>query len=336
MAHRDWELANAVIQGRMTLEEALRKMSTNTKRSRDFLALMFRRARTGQMNKGFGEGSKGGNVIGHTASGKPIYDRSNHAGHKDFTAADHGDAFDLQDRRATSTRLPGNEQERAGRAASYHEGRQSSMEDESKYGPVKGIGGAVRSLNKGFGEGSKGGQVVGHTRSGKPIYDRHDHQAHTVFDADEHDDAADAHSARLDKRGSTLSKEDRTQAAKARDKHWGSADDLRDTAHSHATQGYGGLSRSTDKGGRMHKGYKNLQENALDQLAGRQSQIRPSDESFLRSYGLDQPTLRKAQTEGVCKGCGASYSLEKGTEGALCKNCEVSKSLTSWHEGDLG
>ena len=39
-----------------------------------------------------GEGSKGGKVIGHTISGKPIYENANHASHKDFTAVDHGNA----------------------------------------------------------------------------------------------------------------------------------------------------------------------------------------------------------------------------------------------------
>lgn len=39
-----------------------------------------------------GEGSKGGKVIGHTKSGKPIYDTYSHPEHKHFTAQDHMDA----------------------------------------------------------------------------------------------------------------------------------------------------------------------------------------------------------------------------------------------------
>jgi len=38
-----------------------------------------------------GEGSKGGKIIGHTKSGKPIYEHSIHTS-KDFTAEDHSDA----------------------------------------------------------------------------------------------------------------------------------------------------------------------------------------------------------------------------------------------------
>lgn len=39
-----------------------------------------------------GEGSRGGKVIGHTSSGKPIYDSANHPAHKNFTKQDHFDA----------------------------------------------------------------------------------------------------------------------------------------------------------------------------------------------------------------------------------------------------
>jgi hypothetical protein len=44
-----------------------------------------------------GEGSKGGKIIGHTKSGKPIYDRFNHPAHKDFTKEDHRDAGKVHD-----------------------------------------------------------------------------------------------------------------------------------------------------------------------------------------------------------------------------------------------
>jgi hypothetical protein len=47
-----------------------------------------------------GEGSKGGKVIGHTKSGKPIYDKAGHAEHKNFTIEDHNDAKKLHDNTA--------------------------------------------------------------------------------------------------------------------------------------------------------------------------------------------------------------------------------------------
>lgn len=42
-----------------------------------------------------GEGSRGGKVIGHTKSGKPVYEHRNpnyHSGFEDFTKQDHQDA----------------------------------------------------------------------------------------------------------------------------------------------------------------------------------------------------------------------------------------------------
>lgn len=44
---------------------------------------------------GKGEGSKGGKIIGHTKSGKPIYDSASHEGHKDFTSQEHKEASKL-------------------------------------------------------------------------------------------------------------------------------------------------------------------------------------------------------------------------------------------------
>jgi hypothetical protein len=42
-----------------------------------------------------GEGDRGGKIIGHTKSGKPIYDKHYHESHKDFSAADHREARDM-------------------------------------------------------------------------------------------------------------------------------------------------------------------------------------------------------------------------------------------------
>lgn len=44
------------------------------------------------------EGSRGGKVIGHTKSGKAIYDKSNHSGHDNFTLSDHQDAYSAHDK----------------------------------------------------------------------------------------------------------------------------------------------------------------------------------------------------------------------------------------------
>lgn len=42
---------------------------------------------------GTGEGSRGGNVIGHTRSGQPIYASSQHEGHQEFGSGEHRDAM---------------------------------------------------------------------------------------------------------------------------------------------------------------------------------------------------------------------------------------------------
>lgn len=47
------------------------------------------------------------------------------------------------------------------------------------------------------GEGSRGGKVIGHTKSGKPIYDSSSHSAHSNFTSDDHKEAAKIHFDKL-------------------------------------------------------------------------------------------------------------------------------------------
>ncbi len=49
-----------------------------------------------------GEGSKGGHIIGHTGSGKPIYRNAKHPDHKGFTAKDHDTASVMHGMKASS------------------------------------------------------------------------------------------------------------------------------------------------------------------------------------------------------------------------------------------
>ena len=44
-----------------------------------------------------GEGSRGGKIIGHTKSGKPVYGTFNHPSHKDFSHDDHLNAHTIHD-----------------------------------------------------------------------------------------------------------------------------------------------------------------------------------------------------------------------------------------------
>jgi len=51
-----------------------------------------------QIEKGFqGEGSKGGHIIGHTSSGKPIYEEKGAREYQGFTKKDHKDAYNLHE-----------------------------------------------------------------------------------------------------------------------------------------------------------------------------------------------------------------------------------------------
>ena len=42
-----------------------------------------------KVDAGAGPGSRGGKIIGHTKSGKPVYMNHNHPSHKEFTATEH-------------------------------------------------------------------------------------------------------------------------------------------------------------------------------------------------------------------------------------------------------
>ena len=73
---------------------------------------------------------------------------------------------------------------------------------------------ALDDLIKGAGEGSRGGKIVGHTRSGKPIYDSFSHPSHKEFSANDHHDAAGVH----------YGKADRARKQENKDAHSGMAD----------------------------------------------------------------------------------------------------------------
>ncbi len=51
-----------------------------------------------------GEGSRGGKVIGHTGSGKPIYEDHKHPSHENFNKQDHGEAAILQNKLAVAAK----------------------------------------------------------------------------------------------------------------------------------------------------------------------------------------------------------------------------------------
>lgn len=63
------------------------------------------------------------------------------------------------------------------------------------------------------GEGTRGGKIIGHTSSGKPIYGSHGHPSHGGFTKDDHFQAAKKHEELVDKHNKD---EDRHAAADRR------------------------------------------------------------------------------------------------------------------------
>ena len=67
-----------------------------------------------------------------------------------------------------------------------------AAKEEKKGNPPEKPTGDMPDFGK-SGAGSRGGKVIGKTRSGKPIYDSHDHKGHTGFSKQDHKDAGSAH-----------------------------------------------------------------------------------------------------------------------------------------------
>lgn len=67
------------------------------RQNRQNMVNTFSKSEGGELQKS-GEGSKGGKVIGHTKSGKPIYEITKHPGHNDFNEQDHYDASRVHDK----------------------------------------------------------------------------------------------------------------------------------------------------------------------------------------------------------------------------------------------
>ena len=195
-----------------------------------------------------GEGSKGGKVIGHTKSGKPVYAEHGpqHPDYKGFTAEDHHDAYKAHARagkeldpkhpmwakhdRASQEHLDthtdmkltgeaaraykkhekegkGSVTEAARHAYQHYNKLSSRLTEDQKKVVTDGLrekvskateayallGLELLELSKAGGEGSRGGRVIGHTKSGKPIYQDKQPKDYKNFSAQDHLDAYHAH-----------------------------------------------------------------------------------------------------------------------------------------------
>jgi hypothetical protein len=175
-----------------------------------------------------GAGSRGGKVIGHTRSGKPIYESGKHADYGKFHEYDHEEAANHHSMAAEYARVKKNSHETLRSIAeeeknrdgvkehaskvkeysekeSHHSAHAQYHAEESRPKAVKDrttdIGkrvGKIRGDYSGYdlqkgGEGSKGGKIIGHTKSGKPIYANANHSSHSKFTSTDHAEAATLH-----------------------------------------------------------------------------------------------------------------------------------------------
>jgi len=127
--------------------------------------------------KSSGEGSRGGKIVGHDKSGKPIYEGAKIA----------------QPKPKKESGLK-NWLHSVSEAVSEALGPEESVEEKYPslvWNPRKSLDQALDDLIKAAtGEGSRGGKIIGHTRSGKPIYQDANHADHSSFTKQDHKNAA--------------------------------------------------------------------------------------------------------------------------------------------------
>lgn len=132
-------------------------------------------------------GPKGGSIIGKTESGKPIYDQHNHPAHQSFTPKDHQDASQLHQYIALSNR-------RKPTVEAHHWAQHEKHQQMASVPPTPHVAKIVKKIEQRIStQGPRGGEIIGKTHSGKPIYDTYSHPAHKDFTPEDHNDAGNLH-----------------------------------------------------------------------------------------------------------------------------------------------
>lgn len=146
------------------------------------------------MAKSGGEGSRGGRVVGHLKNGKPVYEKrtASHLSYDSFTPKEHKEAAGVHEKEAKlHAAIYANNMKHNGtvedavhakRAAETHNRfaqAHHAMADKIVARRAK-AGAQIDALmerqtyagirKSSSGEGSRGGKVIGHTKSSKPIY----------------------------------------------------------------------------------------------------------------------------------------------------------------------
>lgn len=153
-----------------------------------------------------GEGSRGGVVVGHTKSGSPIYivkhrDQNmaiSREGPRKFTGS-MGSVRHFDSAERAQKHIDKYGYGDIAHVANLHE-HTKVVDHQSGFREV-----TWKSLQ---GEGSRGGRVIGHTRTGKPIYEHGSHEMHLT--PEEHHDAARAHESQVNwhRAGAQLAREE--------------------------------------------------------------------------------------------------------------------------------
>lgn len=191
--------------------------------------------------------------IGTTQSGKTIHNDPHHEAHAKFTSADHMDSY-----RAHAKQLSHLDPKETHPSIVEH--HKQSLNTHFKLG----TGGGVK---KGFanavaacadllkaGEGSRGGKVIGHTQSGKPVYEHSSGRKNDKWDAQDHADAAAVHRKVSGMHGSKAAEGGKAEAGhQAKADHHESESSEHDKARDQAkTEGDSKSAEEHDKAAEKH------------------------------------------------------------------------------------
>ena len=145
-----------------------------------------------------GEGSKGGHIIGHTKSGKPIYDHANHPSHEHFTSEDHEDAASIYEKES-------NHREKENSPKNEKLGHLRKKELDDKFAKHEAMAGGAKFTPE-KSDKEKAGPEIGKTKSGKPLHKNSKYADHG-FTREDRKDAIKFH----EKKAKKAEREDRIQ-----------------------------------------------------------------------------------------------------------------------------
>lgn len=174
---------------------------------------------------GFGSGrKKGGGFKSHSKESLENLVKKQNFDERHLENLTHDELNHLHDFANSNVFNRGLSKETSKRVKDWHHG--ASVESKSRQQLEKGIDENI--IEKG-GEGSKGGKVIGHTKSGKPIYESLDakHENYKNFTSKDHKDAALLH-ARAAGEHHDESDHLRWFPSEARDKAWDERRSMRD------------------------------------------------------------------------------------------------------------